>query len=228
MALPFNLEKLPSEMLEVLRFLGTCSTPARVPDIVNGTRQSERYVLRAIRRLVNYNLIQIDDHSQYAISSEGKRAHAALLEADKAPKVEVKSEAVPGIPRRLTAVIPAALVFGQPTPIFIGIDPPQGEAVILDAVTLDLKIQVLGGTITPITASLNVPPNAAAAPARLSVTATVSDKPVRIKLDAYQAFQVAELKVAGRLFFDIPVVVAGSVTAGRRAVAVDLELSEET
>ncbi len=225
MALPLNLQKLLPEMLDVLRFLGARETAARTIDIETGLQMSERVVLKSIRRLINFNLIQFDEVKGYSCTSEGKRAYAALLEHDKAPKTDQKQNTQEKVLRRLTAVIPAALELGKPSSFFIGIDPPNGSIPALDTVTIDLKIQVLGGAIQPGTASLTVPPDKAAAPARLTVVANVSDKPVRVKIDAYQAFQIAELKVAGRLYFDIPVKQAAA--AGKRAVAVDLELVEE-
>jgi hypothetical protein len=225
MSLPSQLQKLLPEMLDVLRFLGARETAARTADIEAGLGMSERVVLKSIRRLINFNLIQFDDVKGYSCTSEGKIAYAALLEIDKAPKDTSQQASDPKILRRLTAVTPAALIPGQPTAFFIGIDPPNGQISLLEPITLDLKIQALGGTVQPLTASLTIPPDKAAAPARLTVTANVSDKPVRIKVDAYQAFQIAELKVAGRLFFDIPV--SQSTATGRRAVAADVELIEE-
>jgi predicted transcriptional regulator len=227
MALPNNLQKLPPEMLDVLRFLGARETSARTADIESGLNISERVVLKAIRRLINANLIQFDEVNGYTCTGEGKRSYAALLDYDKAPKQATAQDSRAKILRRLTAVIPAALIPGQAMPIFIGIDPPNGGTAHPETVMIDLKVQVLGGAIQPLTASLTVPPDKAAAPARLTITASVSDKPVRVKIDAYQAFQIAELKVAGRLYFDIPVAGNAAAPAGKRAVAADLELIEE-
>lgn len=228
MPLPFNLEKLPPEMLDVLRFLGARAGSARAAEITDSLQMHERLVLRAIRRLVNYNLIGMDAAGAYVATSEGRRAYQALIEADGLPKPAPVEQPKLRVNRRLTAVVPGTVVTGQHGAIYIGVDPiEKGVLPLPGPVTVDLKLRALGAQISMTMASLVVPPEAAPAPLRVTFLPNVTDKPIRLIIDAYQAFQIAELAPAGNMYVDIPVSAPDVPERPKRAVAMTIALVED-
>lgn len=228
MPLPYNLDKLPPEMLDVLRLLGGAPNSVRAADIGGRLGMHDRIVLRAIRRLVNFNLIGMDAAGAYLVTSEGQLAYAALIEADGLPRPTAAAQPKQRIQRRLTAVLPGSITSGQTGAVYIGVDPLDPALTPLPGpVTVDLKLRALGAQLSATMTTLSIPEQGAAAPVRVLLRPTVSDKPIRLIIDAYQAFQVAELAPAGNMYTDIPVTAPGAGSLPRRAVATPLDLIED-
>src|SRR5260370_1433670 len=82
MPLPLSLEKLPPEVVRVLRFMGTQSEAMTPNQIDQGTKLGSRLVGKAIRRLVNYDFIQISTNNSYLVTSDGKLVLQQLAEYD--------------------------------------------------------------------------------------------------------------------------------------------------
>ena len=82
MSLPFNLQRLPPEAISVLRYLGRRNATATTHDMDENLDIGTRAVGRAIRRLVNYSLIQMDFNSSYQLTGDGRRAYQQLAESE--------------------------------------------------------------------------------------------------------------------------------------------------
>jgi len=111
MSLSFNLQRLPPEALGVLRFLGRHPTAVSTHDMESALDLSSRAIGRAIRRLVNYSLIQMDYNGAYQLTGDGRRAFEQLSEQDRRTPQGVT--AVPGaarVIRRLTIVLPPSAI----------------------------------------------------------------------------------------------------------------------
>src|SRR6478672_2165841 len=83
MSLPFNLQKLPPEALDVLRFLGKTAGGATTEAIEDGTGLASRPVGKAIRRLVTADYISLSFQG-YELTTDGKVAVQELIAFDSA------------------------------------------------------------------------------------------------------------------------------------------------
>jgi len=228
MSLPFNLQKLPPEALDVLRFLGKTAGDATTEAIEEGTGLASRPVGKAIRRLVTADYISLG-FSGYELTTDGKVAVQDLATFDGASGATSPAKQEPQAPtiaRRLIAVVPRILAAGQSADMIVGVNPPAGsDGALSDTAHLELKIRAQGGVLSSDNLALEVPPNAAAQPDTISLTPTEPGKPMRVRIDAFQAFDFDRLESVGGMYFDVPVAANGTPPdTTNRAVGVDLKL----
>jgi hypothetical protein len=227
MSLSFNLQRLPPEAISVLRFLGNRGAAASSPDMEAGLDIGARAVGRAIRRLVNYSLIQMDFNGAYQLTTDGRRAYQQLADLDaRTPGTTSSARDTAQITRRLTVVLPHAASDAQPVTLFIGVNPANNTVPHLENnAQLELRLSVIGGTLSQGSLSLDVPPDRAAAPVAVTVTAQPNARTMRVRVDAFQVIDTDRVDPAGDMYFDIPVRSQLSPTdATRRAVGTDLAL----
>jgi hypothetical protein len=228
MSLPFNLQKLPPEALDVLRFLGKTAGGATTEAIEEGTGLASRPVGKAIRRLVTADYISLG-FSGYELTTDGKVAvqDLAAFDGTSGAATPAKSEPpAPTIARRLIAVVPRSLAVGQSANMIVGVNPPAGsDGALSDAARLELKIRAQGGALSADNITLEVPPNAAAKPDTVNLTPAEAGKTMRVRIDAFQAFDFDRLEPVGGMYFDLPVAANGAQSdATNRAVGIDLKL----
>ncbi len=224
MSLPFNLQKLPSEALDVLRYLG--KAPAgNADEIQAGTGLSGRTVGRAVRRLVNYDYIALGADGRYQLTTDGKIAVQQIADHDAGagaqPDQQKKSS--PQVQRRLAVVLPRTLVAGRPADLYIGVNPPSAGNKLPGPTHIELKVSSVGGSLSSESISLEVPPDKAAAPCKVSLTPTKSGRTVRVRIDAFQSFTYDSLEPLGGMYFDVQVASDATENA-TRAVGMDLML----
>jgi hypothetical protein len=227
MELPFTLQRLPSEALEVLRFLHKHQAAAASAEIEHGAQLSERLVGRAIRRLVNFRLIQLS-HDKYELTSDGQLAARQLAEYDAAMAASGSGRAEqPRVPRRLTVVMPRVLPANAPTDLFVGVNPPTANTPLLpQPAHITLRASALGGTLSSAEFSLVVPVDKAAVPVRLSLTPNQAGRAVRVRIDAFQATDADQLQFEplGGMYFDVRVAMDANQDNALRAVGMDMLL----
>ena len=227
MSLSFNLQRLPPEAISVLRFLGNRGAAASSHDMESGLDIGARAVGRAIRRLVNYSLIQMDFNGAYQLTTDGRRAYQQLADKEvRSASSTPAARSVSQITRRLTIVLPHVASDAQPVTLFIGVNPANNTAPHLaDSAQVELRLSVIGGTLSQASLSLEVPPAQAAAPVAVTVTAQPNVRTVRIRIDAFQVIDTDRVDPVGDMYFDIPVrPVANTGDSTRRAVGTDLAL----
>src|SRR5436190_23701390 len=107
MPLPYNLQKLPPEALDVLRYMGTTSHSESAETLEEGTKLTARLIGKAIRRLVNYDYIHMEDAYTYSLTTDGNLAVKQLAEYDAAENNDdtQKSMSASLAQRRLTVVM---------------------------------------------------------------------------------------------------------------------------
>src|SRR5689334_2193939 len=116
MPLPYNLQKLPPEALDVLRYMGKTSRAESAETLEQGTKMSGRLIGKAIRRLVNYDYISMQDAYTYALTTDGNLAVKQLAEYDATENDEtVKAKSAALAQRRLTVVMPRSFLPGRLT-----------------------------------------------------------------------------------------------------------------
>jgi hypothetical protein len=228
MPLPFHLQKLPPEALDLLRFMGTHSGPHSA-ETMEESGLSIRLIGKAVRRLINAGYLAMNTaNNLYDLTTEGKKAAQEIAEYDVAEGGEQTESAPPTevFPRRLTVVLPRAIPGGQASDLFFGINPPQGEGPMLPNVAhVDLKLSAVNGSLSSSVISLEIPPDRAATPVRILLTPAQVGKPCRVRVDVFQSLDVTVIESLGGMYFDVPVAAQSSPTdATSRAVGMDLSL----
>ncbi|MFQ3534593.1 MAG: hypothetical protein SNJ58_01830 [Aggregatilineales bacterium] len=227
MQLPFTLQRLPPEALEVLRFLHKHQTAADAIEIEQGAQLSSRLVGRAIRRLVNYRLIQFA-LDKYELTSDGKLAAHQLAAYDSAMAADSSGRAEPArVMRRLTVVMPRVLSANTPTDLFVGVNPPTANMPLLpQPAHLTLRASAIGGALSQTEFSLIVPVEKAAVPVKLSLTPDQAGRAVRVRIDAFQAVDADQLEFdpLGGMYFDVRVSMDAAQDNALRAVGMDILL----
>lgn len=227
MELPFTLQRLPPEALEVLRFLHKHQAAAESAEIERGAQLSARLVGRAIRRLINFRLIQFN-LDKYELTSDGQIAARQLAEYDAAMTAHQGGRAEPPrVPRRLTVVVPRVLRANMPTELFVGVNPPTANTPLLpQPAHLTLRASALGGTLSLSEFALEVPVDKAAVPAKLTLTPDQAGRAVRVRIDAFQAVDADQLQFEplGGMYFDVRVSMDATQDNALRAVGMDVLL----
>lgn len=227
MELPFTLQRLPPEALEVLRFLHKHQAAAESAEIERGAQLSARLVGRAIRRLINFRLIQFN-LDKYELTSDGQIAARQLAEYDAAMTAHQGGRAEPPrVPRRLTVVVPRVLRANTPTELFVGVNPPTANTPLLpQPAHLTLRASALGGTLSLSEFALEVPVDKAAVPAKLTLTPDQAGRAVRVRIDAFQAVDADQLQFEplGGMYFDVRVSMDATQDNALRAVGMDVLL----
>jgi predicted transcriptional regulator len=229
MSLPFNLQKLPPEALDTLRFMGKVANAVQPSEIEEGAKLSYRLVGKAIRRLINGDYIQIDiNNGSYQLTTDGKLAVEQLAEYDAKTAGSDSTKSAPSAiaQRRLTVVMPQSFVAGRANDLYFGVNPPTAaQALLPETANIELKISAMGGTLSTNSVSLAVPPDKAAQPSVVKLTPQQAGKLVRIRVDAFQAFEFDSMESLGGMYFDIhPGEATTAAPAASRAVGMDLAL----
>jgi len=229
MPLPFNLQKLPPEALDILRVMGKASGAVTADQMEQDSGLAYRLVGKAIRRLVNFDYIRLNlANNTYELTTDGQIAVNQLTEYEAALSTD---ETVVGrtslvVMRRLTVVMPRTFSAGNPTEIYFGVNPPTGDIPQLPGnVHVMLKVSAVGGTLSGADVTLEIPPDKAAAPGRLALTPAEPGRPVRVRVDAFQAseYDTLNLEPLGGMYFDVQVATQPVPTdATSRAVGMDL------
>lgn len=82
MMLPADLQRLPPQALDLIRYLGTQDQGASVDTIIDGTGLSERMFRKSIRRLVTRYYVEMPADEFYRLTASGRQAASTLRDYD--------------------------------------------------------------------------------------------------------------------------------------------------
>lgn len=82
MTLPADLQRLPPQALDLIRYLGTQDQGASVDTIIDGTGLSERMFRKSIRRLVTRYYVEMPADEFYRLTASGWQAASTLRDYD--------------------------------------------------------------------------------------------------------------------------------------------------
>ena len=207
-ALPLELQKLPPQALDVVRYLGQHLSGAWVDDILEGTGLSERGFGKAIRRLVTRYYVEMPDQGFYRLTALGQQAAEDLRafdgeEAPAAPSAETVSKLTHI--RQLAVVGPKELVAGSESVLHMGFNASaDAQNPLKEAGRMILRLSAPGCDVEPVERPLEVAVTAPAGPVRFRLTARQAGS-VRIKIEVFQLIAVGDLQPVGGLFFDLTV-----------------------
>ncbi len=228
MPLPYNLQKLPPEALDVLRFMGKAQGPVTSNNIETGARMSTRLVGKAIRRLINAGHIQLSG-TGYQLTGDGKIAVQQLAENDKGQgEVQSSVNILPVFTRRLMAVMPHRIAAGRATEVYFGVNPPDATRPSSNrSARIELRLSAVGGSFSVPSLVLDIPADKAAIPGKVGLTPLEVDKPIRVRVDVFQPSGNGA-ETLGGMYFDVEVVQNTAPQEGTtRAVGMDLTLKSQ-
>jgi len=211
MSLPLELQKLPPQALDVIRFLATQPQGAYVDTILDRTGLSERSFGKAIRRLVTRYYVEMPAQGFYTLTANGRQAAQDISSYD--GSAPTAPEPVPGSPqqaslrqeRRLTALIPKELVAHGTSVLMVGFDAPgAGQPAMTQPGRVIFRVSAPGCDVLPTERPLEVTGGKAAGPLRFRIEPRREGQ-VRIKIEAFQLVTLKDLRPLGGMYFDIRV-----------------------
>jgi predicted transcriptional regulator len=180
--LPFHLQTLPPEALDIIRFFDNYAEESADPDeIARGTGLSERGFSKAIKRLVTKGYAEMLPNRSYQLTDMGLSAADELAEYDENAPQDTGDSRAGGIPRRLVVAAPSHVVANQPATVYVGFD--QGSAPSNADMVIRVSAvhgSVAGGGKAPMTVS-TAPQHAA-----FTVTPEAGRKKLRLRVQAFQ------------------------------------------
>jgi hypothetical protein len=231
MSLPFDLQKLPPQAVDVLRFLDAHGGSADVDTIMEGTGLSERMFGKAIRRLVTRSYVEMPEQGLYVVATKGEPLVQQLREYDgtgepgdsgdtptitdhgpaEIPAGSATSGSTPsttgpaGHERRLSVVINRELVISSTAVLMAGFDAPAGDSLPLaEPARVVLRVSAPDCDLSPAERPLEVEPDTGAGPARFELTPRREGR-VRIKVEVLQLVAADTIHRLGGMFFDLNV-----------------------
>lgn len=204
--LPFELQKLPPQALDVLRFFAQNGNVAADDyDIMEGADLSERSFSKAIKRLVTKKFAEMDSARMYTLTDKGVNLMNELAKYDQeAGNSTPQAEAAPamtGTPTqcRLTVVLPEPLIAGEETQVFVGLDGglEQGSTNVF------VRLSMVNGT--PQKQEETLPVMSSSTHTAFKITAEQFTQ-ARLRIEALQADEYSgDLHIAGGMYVDVDV-----------------------
>lgn len=213
-ALPDDLQKLPPQALDVLRFLGTVSDGASSETIMAGAGISERAFGKAIRRLVTRYYVAMPTPGYYTLTESGIAAANTLRDLDSEPSAPVGAAPVRATPvqtpqvvrhpRRVSVFLPKALIERTTSRLLVGFDRPGGGPALRQPARVIMRMHAPDCDIAPIERPIEVPLKSTAGPVDFRVRPHRTGT-LRIRIDAFQLIADDALSPVGGMVFDLPV-----------------------
>lgn len=202
MTLEHELSTLPHHALIILQYMAQNPDRAADADMIQAaTSLSDRALGKAIKRLTTRRFLAMDNDRFYSLSAKGHQALELMSRVDFASGVE---DDVDAINYDLCAVVPSQLASGQLTQWMIGISPAEGE-VPEHPTDIYLRIDATNGAVTPSQTTLSISVQQSMSSATLNIQPTATQGTMRIRVEAYQFFELDEPADAGGMYFDIPI-----------------------
>jgi hypothetical protein len=147
MEMPYNLQTLPSEAIDILRYYANLGADSAHADaIVEGTGLTERGFGKGIRRLVTKSYIFMSSDQVYRLTDSGRRVldEVRSYSGDAEPRPSAPSEAR-FVRRRLVLVAPRALPAGLAVGIALGFDEADEHEYLNAPANMLLRLSVING-----------------------------------------------------------------------------------
>ena len=221
--LPPDLQALPPQALDVIRYLDAHDDQGTVDEIIEGTGLSERGLRKAIRRLVTRYYADMPDQDFYRLTHKGKEAAgelrvydgedapaavdapAAQAPDDETPAADVDVD-VPRHTRRMSVLVPKEFVIRSAVALRAGFDAPAADdpVPLKEVGRVILRLSAPGCDVDPVERPLDVAVGGPAGPVSFRVTPRV-EGPARIRIDAYQLVSLKDIRPVGGMFFELNV-----------------------
>jgi DNA-binding MarR family transcriptional regulator len=210
MELPPELTRIPPQSLDVLRYMGQNGvTQGDAETLAEGTGMSDRSIKRAIRGLITAGYLHMDDSYIYYLTEKGVKAVEDLAAYDSAqPQPVMDLDGAKLVSERLVAVLPNPLGARETATLQLGFFQMPQVTVPTQVV---LRLSASNGTISPPEITLDVQPNQKVEPGETYYTPTGQLGQIRIRIEALQITDMAEVHQAGGMFIDLEIAPAGGL-----------------
>ena len=147
MEMPYNLQALPPEAIDILRYFATLDADsAHADEIVDGAGLSDRGFGKGIRRLVTKNYLIMSGDQVYRLTDQGRR----VVEEVKSYGSDLTGTPASGgdarfLRRHLVVVAPNALTAGKPTEIALGFAEADEDEYLTEPANLLMRLAVVNG-----------------------------------------------------------------------------------
>ncbi len=211
MEMPLNLQSLPPEALDVLRFFGaTGQTSAHADEITDRADLSDRAFGKAIRRLVTKGYLIMDGDQVYRMSDSGRRAVADMLEYDLVTPPEERESAaaisvsVGSALRRLVLVAPRMLKSGAAASVIVGFEGAEDDELLSGPAPVVVRFSAVHGDAgSPAEITMQVENRPVQQQFQVTVGAYTH---TRLRVQLFQSDESGyEIEPCGGLYADVPV-----------------------
>lgn len=205
MALPFNLQKLPPECLDLIHYMAQRGEAATTIIMESDSGMHPRMIGKAIRRLINGDYLTLDKPSgNYSLTDDGWLA-AELIAQHLAEGGNTAGDAdVPRVQRKLSIIGPRSTVAGLPTLMTIVANPPDSAGSGAPSEVI-LRLSATGGSLSASTLTLHIPMDAPSAPMTFNVVPDFNTPGLRIRVDAFQQLDLDRIEPLEAIYFDTPI-----------------------
>lgn len=148
MEMPYSLQTLPPEAIDILRFYSASELDtAHADEIVEGANLTDRGFGKGIRRLVTKNYLVMSSDQVYRLTDAGKRVVAELRNyADEPAPVARKPEAR-FVRRRLVLVTPRILPANHAVQVVVGFNEASDEEDLQAPVNMQVRLAAINGEV---------------------------------------------------------------------------------
>ncbi len=149
MDMPYNLQTLPAEAIDILRYYSQIEADSAHADaIIDSTGLSDRSFGKGIRRLVTKNYLFMSADQVYRLSDGGRRVVEELKSFEgSTPRATQTRTALEArfLRRRLVLVAPRVLPADQPVEVTLGFEEANDAEYLNAPVNMLLRISVVNG-----------------------------------------------------------------------------------
>ena len=146
MDMPYSLQTLPPEAIDILRYYTRLNADSAHSDsIVEGAGLTDRGFGKGIRRLVTKNYVVMSSDQVYRVTDQGRRVIAELKAFDgDTPQKNAKSEAR-FVRRHLVLVTPRVLPASESVEIALGFEEANDEEYLNAPANMLIRLAVING-----------------------------------------------------------------------------------
>ncbi len=225
MEMPYSLQTLPPEAVDILRFYAAHALDtAHADEIVDGANLSERGFGKGIRRLVTKNYLVMSSDQVYRLTDGGKRVVAEVRDYAAEPSPAPSKPEARFVRRRLVLVTPRILPANRAVQVVVGFDEADEAEELQAPVNMQISLVVINGEVTSGEVSFMLTNRHIQQPFDISA-GSYSAARLRIEARQYQDDSDA-FEFCGGMYVDLPVQDDG-LAHSAVAYGVDVILKEE-
>jgi predicted transcriptional regulator len=146
MDLPYSLQTLPPEAVDILRYYaGINGESAHADSIVDGAGLSERGFGKGIRRLVTKNYVAMSSDQVYRLTDAGKRVIEELRSYDSNAPATQKRREPHFLRRHVVLVTPRKLTADMPVEVVLGFEDADDDEALNAPVNMLVRLSLING-----------------------------------------------------------------------------------
>lgn len=227
MDMPYNLQALPPEAIDILRYFASFGTDSAHADaIVEGTGLTERGFGKGIRRLVTKSYVFMSSDQVYRLTDSGRRVLDEVKSYSGSTTTRPSSPAEARfLRRRLVLVAPRTLPAGQAVEIGVGFDEADDNEYLNAPANMLLRLSMINGDPQqPLETPVMLTNRHMQESFKVTAGSYTSAR-IRVEVCQYRD-DGDEFDFCGGMYVDLPVT-AGEADPYSSAYGIDVILKEE-